>query len=69
VGAWVVAVCTGLGFGLVLQLVAIPNDPKLTAWPELFQVCFTTLMGMILFIYALLIGYVNGDAAGEECGT
>jgi len=54
--AWVVAVCTGLGFALLLQLQGLPNDSKL------IQVCFATLMGMILFIYALLIGYVNGDA-------
>ena len=55
-GAWVVAVCTGLGIALLLQLQGLPNDSKL------IQVCFATLMGMILFIYALLIGYVNGDA-------
>jgi hypothetical protein len=61
-GAWVVAVCIGVGLGLLLQLEAMPNDPKLAAWPGLFQVCFSTLMGLILFIYALLIGYVNGDA-------
>jgi len=55
-GAWVVAVCTGLGIALLLQLQGLPNDSKL------IQVCFSTLMGLILFIYTLLIGYVNGDA-------
>jgi hypothetical protein len=60
--AWGIAVCTGLSFGLLMQFVAIPRDPKLAAWPEPFQVCFCTAMGLILFVYALLIGYVNGDA-------
>src|SRR5260370_25589462 len=55
-GAWVVAACIGLGFALLLKLEALPNDSTL------IQLCFSTLMGMILFIYALLIGYVNGDA-------
>jgi len=61
-GAWVIAVCIGLGFALLLLLVAIPQDPKLATWPEPFQVCFSTAMGLILFVYALLAGYVNGDA-------
>jgi len=55
-------VCTGLGFGLLLQLEAIPNDPKLTAWPELFSGVLHHPDGDHPVIYALLIGYVNGDA-------
>src|SRR5580698_7552351 len=58
--AWVIAVCTGVGFAL--QLEAIPKDSSLSAWPAPFAVCFSALMGLILGAYALLIGYVNGDA-------
>ncbi|HYL78626.1 MAG TPA: zinc ribbon domain-containing protein [Bryobacteraceae bacterium] len=61
-GAWVIAVCIGLGFAALLQVVAIPRDPKLADWPEPFALCFSIGMGMFLFIYTLLIGYVNGDA-------
>lgn len=61
-GAWVIAVCIGLGFAVLLQVVAIPRDPKLAGWPELFALCFSVGMGIFLFIYTLLIGYVNGDA-------
>lgn len=61
-GAWFVAACLGLGLGLLLFLVAIPRDPKLSAWPAPFQVCFATVIMLIVFVYALLIGYVNGDA-------
>ena len=60
--AWVVAICSALGLALCLQIVAIPNDPKLGGWPAPFQLCFSLLMGLIVFVYALLIGYVNGDA-------
>jgi hypothetical protein len=60
--AWVIAVCTGVGFALLLQLEAIPKDSSLSAWPAPFAVCFSALMGLILGAYALLIGYVNGDA-------
>ena len=62
VTAWVLAVVIGGGFALCLLLLAIPNDPKLAHWPEVMQVCFSAVMGGILFIYTLLIGYVNGDA-------
>lgn len=60
--AWVIAIGTGVGFALCMLLLAIPHDAKLTTWPEAMQVCFSTVMGLILFVYALLIGYVNGDA-------
>jgi len=61
-GAWVIAVCIGLGFAALLQVVAIPRDPKFAGWPEAFELCFSVGMGIFLFIYTLLIGYVNGDA-------
>ena len=60
--AWVIAIGTGVGFALCLQLAAIPRDSQLSAWPESLQVCFSASMGLILFVYAALIGYVNGDA-------
>jgi hypothetical protein len=61
-GAWVIAVCTGLGLAALLLVVAIPRDPKLSVWPEAVALCFSIGMGIFLFIYTLLIGYVNGDA-------
>jgi hypothetical protein len=64
--AWVLAVGVGLGLALCLQLVAIPADRTTAAWPEPFQVCFSALMGLILFVYILLIGYVSGDARRRE---
>ena len=60
--AWLIAVAVGLAMELGLLLVAIPRDPKLSAWPEPWQWCFATSMAAILFVFALLIGYVNGDA-------
>jgi double zinc ribbon protein len=60
--AWVIAVGTGVGFASCLQLMAIPNDAKLSLWPLPAQLCFSALMGMILLMFALLVGYVNGDA-------
>ena len=59
--AWVIAV-GNLGFGALLQMVLIPRDPKLAAWPEPVAMCFSIAMAMFLFIYTLLIGYVNGDS-------
>ncbi len=61
-GTWFVAACLGLGLELCLLLVAIPRDPKLSAWPAALQVCFATVLMLIVFVYVLLIGYVNGDA-------
>jgi hypothetical protein len=60
--AWVIGVLVGVGFALCMQLAAIPHDPKLASWPVSAQLCFSVTMGLILFFYALLIGYVNGDA-------
>lgn len=61
-GAWLAAVGVGLEMELVLLLVLVPRDPKLSAWPEPLQLCFVTAIALVLFVYILLIGYVNGDA-------
>jgi hypothetical protein len=60
--AWAIAVLGGAGFALCLQFAAIPHDSKLMGWPTLLQLCFSVLMGLIIFVFALLIGYVNRDA-------
>ena len=62
VWAWLVAVGVGLAMELGLLLVMMPRDPKLSGWPMVWQWCFATAMAAILFVFALLIGYVNGDA-------
>jgi hypothetical protein len=60
--AWVIAV---LLFGVMFCLligVAAPHDEKISRWPFVAQVLFSACMGLILFVWALLIGYIAGDA-------
>ena len=59
---WVIAATAGLGLGFSLFWLAIPQDRKLSLWPAPFQFCFAALMALILIVWILLIGYVNGDA-------
>ena len=60
--AWAIAVLAYAGVTTLLLQVAIPNDRKLGHWPAEWQLLFGAGMPLILFVYILLIGYVNGDA-------
>lgn len=60
--AWIVAVLVYTGMLLLLALVILPHDPKARMWSPWQQVPFETLIPLFLFVWVLLIGYVNGDA-------
>jgi hypothetical protein len=60
--AWAIAVLAYACLTTVLLQVAIPNDRKLSHWPSEWQLLFGAGIPLILFVYILLIGYVNGDA-------
>src|SRR5258708_27787262 len=60
--AWVIAALAYACLAAVLLGVAIPNDPKLSHWPTVCQLLFGLGIPISLFLYVLLIGYVNGDA-------
>ena len=60
--AWVIAALAYACLAAVLLGVAIPNDPKLSHWPTVCQLLFGLGIPISLFLYVLLIGYINGDA-------
>src|SRR5258708_10903103 len=60
--AWGIAVLAYVCFTTVLLQVGIPNDRKLSHWPSEWQLLFGAGIPLVLFVYILLIGYVNGDA-------
>ena len=60
--AWAIAVLAYVALTACLLQVAIPHDPKLSHWPSEWQLLFGAGIPLILFVYILLIGYVNGDA-------
>ena len=59
---WFFAVLLGGAMFCFLMLVAAPHDQKISHWPVFGQVLFSACMGLILFVWALLIGYIAGDA-------
>jgi RNA polymerase subunit RPABC4/transcription elongation factor Spt4 len=60
--AWLIAFVVFACMFLLLFGIAIPHDPKLSGWPVWAGVLFSGAMAMLLFVYTLLVGYVNGDA-------
>jgi hypothetical protein len=60
--AWVVAVLVGLCTSVLLFSVAIPHDPKLSRWPAEGALAFSIWPGLLVFVFVLLIGYINADA-------
>jgi len=59
---WVIAVLVAVTMFFCLLFVAIPHDPKLSQWPGAGAVAFSIWPGALLFLYIVLIGYVNADA-------
>jgi hypothetical protein len=60
--AWIIALAGYLCFSLFLFRVAIPDDPKLSHWPVFAAALFSFGISLILLVFTLLVGYVNGDA-------
>lgn len=59
--AWTAAVLVFAGFFLFMFTWVIPHDPDLKLWPLWGRTLFSVI-ALPLFVYVLLIGYVNGDA-------
>jgi RNA polymerase subunit RPABC4/transcription elongation factor Spt4 len=60
--AWMVANCAGLGIFLLLMLLPFRQDPTLYNWPLAGKLAVSLASGIVLFIWALLIGYIYADA-------
>ena len=60
--AWVIAALAYGCLAAVLLTVAIPHDAKMSHWPVVCQLLFGLGIPLSLFLYVLLIGYINGDA-------
>src|SRR5260370_32323844 len=60
--AWVIGALAYGCLAAVLLTVAVPGDPKLSHWPLAGQLLFGLGIPICLFLYVLLIGYINGDA-------
>ena len=60
--AWIIAFAVYAGFALALLMFAIPSDREMSRWPTGGAVVFSLGIPVIVFVLALLIGYVNGDA-------
>lgn len=60
--AWVLALAIYACFSVFLFRVALPNDPKLSHWPVFAAALFSFGIPLVLLVFTLLVGYVNGDA-------
>ena len=60
--AWIVAAAAYLCFVLLAWCVIIPQDPKLSRWPDWGRAAFAFGIPLFGSVYVLLVGYVNGDA-------
>lgn len=60
--AWIIAFALYAGFALTLLIFAIPSDREMSRWPTWGAVVFSLGISVIVFVFTLLIGYVNGDA-------
>jgi hypothetical protein len=59
--AWVVAAIVCLAFAAVM-FPHLRDDPQVRAWPEWGKMLLIGGSGLLLFAFALLVGYVYGDA-------
>lgn len=62
VPAWIIALAVYVSMASVLLIVAIPSDREMSRWPTWGAVVFSLGISIIVFVFTLLIGYVNGDA-------
>jgi hypothetical protein len=51
-----------IGFGFILRFAALPSDPQMRAWQEWQKLLFSFGIPVFFLIYALMAGYVYGDA-------
>ena len=60
--AWIIGVLVYFGLGLLLFTVALPSDNHMRLWDPNLQLLFSFGIPLVLLAYALLAGYVYGDA-------
>ena len=60
--AWFIALLVYLCLVSIIWLGPMQHDKGVAAWPEVAKLIFTLVMPLFLFVYVLLIGYVNADA-------
>ena len=60
--AWLLAVLAALCTFSLVFFVAIPRDPKVHHWSLIGQVSISFFSAAFIFIWVLLIGYINADA-------
>lgn len=60
--AWIIGVLAYFGLGLLLFTVALPSDNHMRMWDPSLQLLFSFGIPLVLLAYALLAGYVYGDA-------
>ena len=51
-----------LGIGLLMRFVLLPMDPEMNRWQEWLKDLLCFVAPLFLLFYALLVGYVYGDA-------
>ena len=59
---WFIAPLIFLCGATAIYVFALPSDPKMRDWADWQKALFAYGMFLFIFVYVLLIGYVNGDA-------
>jgi hypothetical protein len=60
--AWGVAIVLSAAMFCGLFLFALPHDKNFRLWPVIGQLLFSLWPAIVIFIWVMLIGYINGDA-------
>ena len=67
--AWIIGVLAYFGLGLLLFTVALPSDNHMRMWDPSLQLLFSFGFALVMLAYALLAGYVYGDALCDVDAT